>query len=179
MCLALPPSGIPNDKTGNICGRFISALTLEAHEHAFAYFGGVFRTLRYDNMAIAGEEDSARPAAHGDRPDHRVPFALGISKRVLQSGQAGTRRAAWKESWAGIRRNCLVPVPEAERSGGLNEQLLDGVRGEPRPHASAGRSMTVGRSQRARAGASCCRWQKKDFRFEEVLYPLIVDGKGE
>ena len=23
---------------------------LEAHEHAFAYFGGVFRTLRYDNM---------------------------------------------------------------------------------------------------------------------------------
>jgi len=23
---------------------------LEAHEHAFEYFGGVFRTLRYDNM---------------------------------------------------------------------------------------------------------------------------------
>jgi len=23
---------------------------LEAHEHAFAYFGGVFKTLRYDNM---------------------------------------------------------------------------------------------------------------------------------
>ena len=74
---------------------------LEAHEHAFAYFGGVFRTLRYDNMRIAGEEDSARPAARRDRPDHRVPFALGISKRVLQSGQAAMRRAAWKESWAG------------------------------------------------------------------------------
>ena len=26
---------------------------LEAHEHAFAYFGGVFRTLRYDNLASA------------------------------------------------------------------------------------------------------------------------------
>lgn len=24
---------------------------LEAHEHAFAYFGGVFETLRYDNMS--------------------------------------------------------------------------------------------------------------------------------
>jgi transposase len=24
---------------------------LEAHEHAFAYFGGVFKTLRYDNLA--------------------------------------------------------------------------------------------------------------------------------
>jgi transposase len=23
---------------------------LEAHEHAFNYFGGVFKTLRYDNM---------------------------------------------------------------------------------------------------------------------------------
>jgi transposase len=26
---------------------------LEAHEHAFAYFGGVFRTLRYDNLSAA------------------------------------------------------------------------------------------------------------------------------
>ena len=26
---------------------------LEAHEHAFAYFDGVFRTLRYDNLASA------------------------------------------------------------------------------------------------------------------------------
>jgi len=26
---------------------------LEAHEHAFSYFGGVFRTLRYDNLASA------------------------------------------------------------------------------------------------------------------------------
>jgi transposase len=26
---------------------------LEAHEHAFAYFEGVFRTLRYDNLSIA------------------------------------------------------------------------------------------------------------------------------
>ena len=27
---------------------------LEAHEHAFAYFGGVFRLLRYDNLASGG-----------------------------------------------------------------------------------------------------------------------------
>lgn len=26
---------------------------LEAHEHAFAYFGGVFRKLRYDNLGAA------------------------------------------------------------------------------------------------------------------------------
>ena len=26
---------------------------LDAHEHAFAYFGGVFHRLRYDNLASA------------------------------------------------------------------------------------------------------------------------------
>jgi transposase len=26
---------------------------LEAHEHAFRYFGGVFRVLRYDNLGSA------------------------------------------------------------------------------------------------------------------------------
>jgi hypothetical protein len=41
--------------TGNAYHRAYRRATqqalLEAHEHAFAYFGGVFRTLRYDNMA--------------------------------------------------------------------------------------------------------------------------------
>ena len=30
---------------------------LEAHELAFAYFGGVFQTLRYDNLKVSREED--------------------------------------------------------------------------------------------------------------------------
>ena len=60
---------------------------LDAHEHAFDYFGGVFRTLRYDNLASAGEEDSARQAASGNRTHHRLPVALGIPERVLQSGE--------------------------------------------------------------------------------------------
>ena len=40
--------------TGNAYHRAYRRATqqalLEAHEHAFAYFGGVFGTLRYDNM---------------------------------------------------------------------------------------------------------------------------------
>ena len=28
------------------------------------------------------------------------------------------------------------------------------------------------------SGRTCCRWRRRDFRIEEVLYPLIVDGKG-
>ena len=36
---------------------------------------------------VAGEEDPARPATDRDRSDHRLPLALGLSERVLQSGQ--------------------------------------------------------------------------------------------
>jgi transposase len=31
----------------------LSKAFLEAHEHAFGYFGGVFRVLRYDNLKAA------------------------------------------------------------------------------------------------------------------------------
>lgn len=42
---------------------------LEAHEQAFHYFGGVFRLLRYDNLASAVKEGAARPP--GGRNDSR------------------------------------------------------------------------------------------------------------
>jgi transposase len=47
---------------------------LDAHEHAFAYFDGVFRTLPRQR----GEEDPARQAARGNRAHHRFPVALGL-----------------------------------------------------------------------------------------------------
>ena len=51
---------------------------LEAHELAFAYFGGVFRKLRYDNLASA-----VKKILRGHRREEtarlrRVPFALAI-----------------------------------------------------------------------------------------------------
>ena len=39
---------------------------LEAHEHAFEYFGGVFRLLRYDNLASAVRKSPAWLPAGGD-----------------------------------------------------------------------------------------------------------------
>jgi hypothetical protein len=42
---------------------------LEAHEHAFAYFGGVFHVLRYDNLASA-----VRKILRGHRWDETVRF---------------------------------------------------------------------------------------------------------
>jgi hypothetical protein len=42
---------------------------LEAHEHAFAYFGGVFHLLRYDNLASA-----VRKILRGYRREETVRF---------------------------------------------------------------------------------------------------------
>jgi transposase len=67
---------------------------LEAHEYAFDYFGGVFGTLRYDNMTsvvkkiLRGRQriETDRIPLSG-RNRHRLSFALGLSERILQSGQ--------------------------------------------------------------------------------------------
>src|SRR5579863_5460484 len=63
---------------------------------------------------IAGEENLARPATPRDRPDHRVPFALGISKRVLQSGERE------REGWGG-RRVGLVSAQLSDAGPGSRE----------------------------------------------------------
>src|SRR4051812_49492745 len=62
---------------------------LEAHEHAFAYFGGVFHRLRYDNLA-----STVRKILRGHRrggtggvlafPPHRRVFA-----RIFTPGGGG------------------------------------------------------------------------------------------
>jgi transposase len=51
---------------------------LEAHEHAFNFFGGVFGLLRYDNLKSAGEENPAWLSARRDRALHCVPLALAV-----------------------------------------------------------------------------------------------------
>ena len=47
----------------------VFAMRSMAHGHAFAYFGGVFRLLRYDNLASA-----VRKILHGYRQEETVRF---------------------------------------------------------------------------------------------------------
>ena len=70
---------------------------LEAHEHAFAYFGGVFRLLRYDNLASAvrkilrgyRREETVRFVVHNEDPiDHE--FILG-DRTVQIAHEHGTQ----------------------------------------------------------------------------------------
>ncbi len=56
---------------------------LEGHELGFAYFDGVFRTLRYDNLTIAVKKNPTWIPARGDQQSHRIPFALGVQQRIL------------------------------------------------------------------------------------------------
>src|SRR5437763_10028217 len=62
---------------------------LEGHEYAFDYFGGVFGTLRYDNMAsVVKKILRGRQRIETDRMiafrSHFFASARGISERVLQ-----------------------------------------------------------------------------------------------
>jgi transposase len=88
---------------------------LEGHERAFAYFGGVFSLLRYDNLSSAVKKDSAGPTARGDDTLHRLPIALGFRVGVLYPGKRQ------REGWGGRRRR--VFPSQSFGAGATGEQL--------------------------------------------------------
>ncbi len=148
---------------------------LEAHELAFAYFGGVFRTLRYDNMGslvkkilrgrqrIETERIIAFRSHWGYQSEYCNP-AKGNEKGGVE-GELG---------W--FRRNYLTPVPEAGSLGALNEQLLSWCVAS-RDRTIAGKPMSVGEaSQQERS--FLLPLAEESFPYEDVIYPLIVDGHG-
>ena len=51
---------------------------LEAHEKAFAYFGGVFERLRYDNLGSAVKKILRGTATGRDAAVRGFPLALGL-----------------------------------------------------------------------------------------------------
>src|SRR5271155_1375512 len=96
---------------------------LEAHELAFAYFEGVFRVLRYDNLSSAVKkilrgqqrELTARFIAFRSHWQYQAEFCTpgeGHEKGGVE-GEAGD-----------FRRNHWVPVPAALDLAELNERLV-------------------------------------------------------
>ena len=115
---------------------------LEGHELAFAYFGGVFRKLRYDNLTSAVKrilrgsrrEETARFVAFRSHWRFEAEFCTpgeGHEKGGVE-GEAGY-----------FRRNHWVPVPQAEDIAALNRQLVEASREDER-RLIAGREQTVG-----------------------------------
>jgi transposase len=117
---------------------------LEAHVAAFDWFGGVFATLRYDNLTAA-----VRQVLKGRRRAETDRFVALRSHYLFESeftrrGREGAHEKGGVEGEVGrFRRNHLVPVPEVGSLGELNERLVAACLADL-DRTIAGRRETVG-----------------------------------
>jgi len=147
---------------------------LDAHEHAFQHFGGVFAVLRYDNLTSA-----VRKVLRGHRREETVRFVAFRSHWQFEASfctpAEGHEKGGVEGEVGYFRRNHWVPVPEAEDLDDLNEQLLAGCRAD---HARLidGRTHTVGEAwtlERPHLRPLAA----ERFDLEEISFPRI-DGLG-
>lgn len=115
---------------------------LEAHELAFAYFGGVFRKLRYDNLTAA-----VKKILRGHRREETARFVMLRSHWRFEAEFCTPAEAHEKGGIEGevgyFRRNHWVPVPKAADIADLNGQLLNACQ-QDEHRVIAGREQTVG-----------------------------------
>jgi transposase len=147
---------------------------LEAHEHGFRYFGGVFGTLRYDNLSSAVKK--ILRGRQREETDRIIAFRShwGFQSQYCTPGR-GNEKGGVEGELGWYRRNFLVPVPEAEDLDQLNQLLLARCL-ESQQHTISGRTMTVGEAME-RERAHLLPLAGEGFELEETLFPQ-VDGKG-
>jgi hypothetical protein len=118
---------------------------LEAHELAFAWFGGVFHRLRYDNLTSA-----VKKILRGQRREETsrcIAFRSHWRFAAEFCTPAEAHEKGGIESEAGyFRRNHWVPVPQAADLVDLNRQLAVACR-QDEQRTLSGRSQTVGTAQ--------------------------------
>jgi hypothetical protein len=96
---------------------------LDAHLHAFAFFGGIFPTLVYDNLTTA-----VRQVLRGRGRVEQTEFAkfhayYNFTPRFCNPAAAHEKGGI--EGLVGyVKRNYFVPLPEADSFEALNQQLL-------------------------------------------------------
>ena len=102
---------------------------LEAHELGFAYFGGVFRRLLYDNLSSA-----VKKILRGYRREETERFIAFRSHWKFQaefcSTGAGHEKGGVEGEAGYFRRNHWVRVPQARDLAELTAQLLAGSRAD-------------------------------------------------
>jgi len=130
------------------CAPFVMAFPvereetfLEAHQTAFTYFGGVARTLVYDNLKTAVKEGWGK---HAREQDKLIAFRAHYAYETWYCTRAEAHEKGLVEGLVGyIRRNVLVPIPEAEDWNELNELLLERCRRYTAEHQIRGRELPV------------------------------------
>ena len=126
---------------------------LEAHVEAFNFFGGVFETIRYDNLRAA-----VKQVLRGRRRVEQDRFVALRSHYLYESaftraGRAGAHEKGGVEGEVGrYRRAHLVPVPKAATLRELNDLLEDGCFADF-GRRIRGRAETVGEAFRVEARA--------------------------
>lgn len=115
---------------------------LEAHEYAFRYFGGVFRCLRYDNLASA-----VKRILRGSQREETVRLIAFRSHWCFESSfctpGAGHEKGGVEGEVGRFRRNHLVPVPVVADWSQLNAELEAACRRDEARRID-GREDTVG-----------------------------------
>jgi transposase len=148
---------------------------LEGHEHGFAYFGGVFRTLRYDNLSSA-----VKKILRGRQREETSRVIAFRSHWGFQSEYcnpaSGNEKGGVEGEVGRYRRNWLVPVPEASDLAELNQRLLAGCLAS-RSRTISGRTMTVGEASQMERPHLLPPAEDR-FPIDEILFPLIVDNKS-
>jgi len=147
---------------------------LEGHEHGFDYFGGVFHTLRYDNLTIAVKK--ILRGRQREETERIIAFRSHWGFRSEYCNPArGNEKGGVEGELGWYRRNFLVPVPEAGDLAKLNALLLDKCRSSQQ-HTISGRTMTIAAAM-TQERPHLLPLAKERFALEEILYP-VVDGKG-
>jgi hypothetical protein len=147
---------------------------LEAHELAFAYFGGVFRTLRYDNLKAA-----VKKILRGHRREETTRFIAFRSHWRFASEFCTPAQAHEKGGVEGevgyFRRNHWVPVPQAQDLEELNTRLLAACQ-QDEQRQIGDRPVTVGVAMREERQALLSLAEQR-FGIAEICFPR-VDGLG-
>jgi transposase len=125
-------------------GRCTQRAFLEGHVEAFAWFGGVFARIRYDNLSSA-----VKLVLRGRRREETDRFIALRSHYLVDSaftlaGLEGAHEKGGVEGEVGrFRRNHLVPVPEVADLAELNALIHAGCEADL-GRTIVGRGWTVG-----------------------------------
>lgn len=143
---------------------------LEAHEHGFAYMGGIFRRLRYDNLGAA-----VKKVLRGSRREETSRFVAFRSHWRFEAefctpGEAHEKGGAENEVGR-FRRTHLVPVPVARDLDDLNAQLLAACR-QDEGRTVSGQSRTVGAAMLIEQ-AHLLALADDPFDLIEVSFPVV------
>ncbi|MGD0964915.1 MAG: IS21 family transposase [Candidatus Acidiferrales bacterium] len=115
---------------------------LEAHERGFAYFGGVFKTLRYDNLRSA-----VKKILRGHQREETTRFIAFRSHWDFESEfctpAEGHEKGGVEGEGGYFRRNHMVPVPKVASWEKLDALLLESSK-EDEQRIIGERAQTVG-----------------------------------